>query len=314
MLGVAVSGGADSVALLLLANTAYPGSVAAATVDHGLRSEAAAEAAWVADLCKRLDVPHATLRKDPRLDVSALRSVQERARAIRYYCLTDWSRSWHPDLVGSTQADWVAVAHHRDDVAESFLMRAQRGAGVAGLAEMPRLRALDASGGMLLLRPLLSWSRAELAAIVGSAGISPIIDPSNDEQRFDRVRARRLLAANPQLAADRLARASRNLRDVEDALEWFVLGELSKRFAEDEYGDLWLRAADLPFELQRRFVIRAVEGVRQENGIFDAWRATRVDRLISALRDGHAGTIAGVQARPIDGRWCFRMAPPHRDT
>src|SRR6187551_1856271 len=86
-LGVAVSGGPDSVALLLLAAATRPGSVEAATVDHRLRPESAAEARFVANLCKQLGVPHATLA----VDVSPGASVQARARHARYRALTDWA-------------------------------------------------------------------------------------------------------------------------------------------------------------------------------------------------------------------------------
>lgn len=308
-LGVAVSGGPDSMALLLLAASAYPGAVVAATVNHGLRPEAAEEAALVAATCARLGVPHALLVLPPQYSFTG--NLQEQARGARYFLLHQWARGggygqpWH--------ADWVAVAHHADDVAETFLMRARRGSGVGGLAAMRRVRPLEAISpkGLSLVRPLLDWRRDELAALIAAAGIPCAHDPSNQADRFDRSRIRKLLAATPDLPPERLARAAQNLRHAEDALETWVVRELS-RFEEDEQGDLWLDPADLPYELRRRFLHRAIDGIRMENGMFDPWRVDGLDRLLATLDAGKTGTIAGVQGRAIGGRWHFRPAPPRR--
>src|ERR1044071_7669487 len=109
-LGVAVSGGPDSLALLLLAHAAYPGRVHAATVDHGLRPESAAEAAFVAGLCGARDIPHATLRAE----MQERSNIQAAARARRYALLTQW--------LGGIGAQFLATAHHLDDQAETLLM------------------------------------------------------------------------------------------------------------------------------------------------------------------------------------------------
>src|SRR5580765_3765844 len=101
-LGLAVSGGPDSLALLLLANAAYPGRVHAATVDHGLRPEGAAEAAFVAGICGELAIPHATLRAEMR----ETSNIQAAARARRYALLGQW--------VAEIGAAFLATAHHLD--------------------------------------------------------------------------------------------------------------------------------------------------------------------------------------------------------
>jgi tRNA(Ile)-lysidine synthase len=120
--GIAVSGGPDSLALLLLAHAAIPGGIAAATVDHGLRAEAAGEAAFVAALCATLGIPHATLR--PGAPITG--NIQSSARKARYALLEIWADQHN--------LDWIATAHHADDQAETLLMRLSRGAGVAGLS------------------------------------------------------------------------------------------------------------------------------------------------------------------------------------
>ncbi|MES2336970.1 MAG: tRNA lysidine(34) synthetase TilS [Pseudomonadota bacterium] len=309
---MAVSGGPDSVALLLLAHAAFPGSVMAATVDHQLRAGSAAEAQTVADLCATIGVKHQILRLDGRSDFSAFANLQDRARAIRYDCLERWAAGWDNDLIGARRADWVATAHHRDDVAETFVMRAVRGAGVRGLAAMIDHRPIRPMAGISLIRPLLDWSRSELAKVVQAAGVGVVTDPSNSDPRYDRARVRKLLSMTPELPPARLAKAARNLRDAEDALEWLVLRDLKTRLTEDDHGDLLLEADDLPFELQRRFVIRAIEGIRQENDIHTVWDVTGADRLVRTLTAGKGGTLAGVQARVLTAGWHFRLAPPRR--
>ncbi len=133
-LALAVSGGPDSMAMLALATAAFPGSIVAATVDHGLRADAADEAAMVAQWCAAHAVPHTTLTAD-RPPAGA--SLQAQARHLRYALLGDWAIR-----IGATA---LATAHHADDQAETFLMRAARASGPAGLAGIRPLWAFDAA-------------------------------------------------------------------------------------------------------------------------------------------------------------------------
>lgn len=309
MLGLAVSGGPDSMAMLLLAAAAFPGGVRVATVNHGLRPEAADEAALVADLCRRLGVPCAILPLDAGFAFDG--NLQEQAREARYLALAHWAGG---NRERPAAAHWVATAHHRDDVAESFLMRARRGAGVGGLAEMLRSRPLPGlhATGATLIRPLLDWSRADLAKIVAAAGVAVAADPSNTDPRFDRARIRALLADSPELPPARLARASANLRHAEDALAWLETRLWAERCGTDPAGGLEINPADIPYELRRRLALRAVALVRDEGGLFGGWRGTGIDRLVAVLEAGGTGTIAGVRARAIGGKWRFALAPPRR--
>ncbi|OAN58184.1 tRNA lysidine(34) synthetase TilS [Sphingomonas sp. TDK1] len=294
--GVAVSGGADSLALLLLARAAFPGGVVAATVDHGLRTESAREAAFVGMLCARIGVPHAVLPLRPEMLVRG--NLQDRARAMRYRALADWA--------ATCRAPWVAVAHQQDDLAETFLLRARRGAGLGGLAAMLPSRPLRVADSTLLVRPLLGWSRTELAAIVDAAGIDAVEDPSNRHPRFDRSRIRSLLADSPDLPPARLARAAANLRDAETALAWVIDREWRAR-AETADAQLLLDLDGLPAELRRRLVARALKMVND----VPPPRGSGLDRLIAAVDAGAVATLAGVVVRP-GPRWRFAPAPPHR--
>jgi tRNA(Ile)-lysidine synthase len=310
-LGVAVSGGADSLALLLLAAAAYPGHVVAATVDHGLRPEAAKEAAFVHRLCERLGVPHDILtRPDGTPPVG---NLQEWARWLRYFLLQFWSASGTFRSDRPWRAEWVAVAHQQDDVVETFLMRARRGAGVRGLAAMRRTRPLcEGIPGPALVRPLLGWSRTELADIVATAGLSAVEDASNSDARYDRARMRALLAESDELPAARLALAASNLRHAEDALKWIAEREWSARSRIENHEVVWLDPTDLPHELRRRLAERAIDYIRFEFELETEIRGDSLDRIVATLNSGGTGTIAGVKAEAKRAEWRFSLAPARR--
>lgn len=204
---LAVSGGPDSTALLLMAAEWAGGPrLHAATVDHGFRRESAAEAAAVAALAARLGVPHAILRWEGEKPVAAL---QERAREARYALLAQEARR-----IG---ARVVVTAHHLDDQAETVLFRLARGSGLAGLAGMA---ARSQRGEIEIARPLLGLRKAELVALCEARGAAFAGDPSNDDARFARPRLRGLaetLAAEG-LDAPSLARLARRAAGVEEAL------------------------------------------------------------------------------------------------
>ncbi|MDE2302351.1 MAG: tRNA lysidine(34) synthetase TilS, partial [Sphingomonadales bacterium] len=155
-MAIAVSGGPDSLALLLLAAAARPGAVRAATVDHRLRAASAGEAAAVARVCAALAVPHQTLE----IAVAA-GNLQSEARRGRYAALAGW--------MNEQGIAALATGHHADDQAETLLMRLNRAGGCAGLAGVRARGRLPGSEGRLLLRPLLGWRRAELAALIAAA-------------------------------------------------------------------------------------------------------------------------------------------------
>jgi tRNA(Ile)-lysidine synthase len=288
-LGVAVSGGTDSLALLLLANAAFPGRVQAATVDHRLRPESAEESAFVARTCAALGVPHSIL-EDAGAPIAG-GNVQAQARALRYRLLADWAAPFGR----------LATAHHLDDQAETLLMRIARGAGLAGLAGIRPRRTL---GPVTLVRPLLNWRRAELEAIVAEAGLIAVDDPSNRSDAYDRTRARALLAERGEdLPAPRLAAAADHLREAEEALAWAAEREWQARVAADGTG-LLLDAAGLPAELHRRLAARAIDTLRGDPD----WRR---DKLPTALAAGERVTLAGIMITP-GPRWRFEPEPRRR--
>jgi tRNA(Ile)-lysidine synthase len=188
-LAVAVSGGADSMALLRLAALwarARKGKITALTVDHRLRTESAAEARQVARWCRTLGVAHVVLSWE---GVKPATGIQAAARAARYGLLEDWCVA-HGVL-------HLLVAHHADDQAETTALRRERGSGEDGLAGMA---AIVETRRIRILRPLLGVPKARLIATLIRARQGWIEDPSNRDPRFARARLRAAKAPRRVLA------------------------------------------------------------------------------------------------------------------
>lgn len=288
---VAVSGGPDSMALLALTHAVCP--TIAATVDHRLRAESATEAAMVARWCGARGIAHTTLLPP---DGWAPASIQADARALRYTLLAGWATA--------NGAATLLTAHHADDQAETFLMRAGRGSGVTGLAGIRAVRDLD---GLTLARPLLGWRRDELRAVAEAAGAPFVDDPSNTDPRFDRAHVRAWLADAPidPVAVTRSAAACDEAAAALDAVADILCRERRRAGGWD--------VAGLPRELRRRLAHRAIADVRAGQrceGRFDA--ATNVESLLDALEGGQSATLAGVQASSSGELWRFVAAPPRR--
>lgn len=287
-LGIAVSGGPDSLALLLLAHAALPGRIEAATVDHGLRRESADEAAMVAQVCARLGVPHAVLA----VEVSE-GNLQAQARKARYAALAVWMRE--------RKLAALATAHHADDQAETLLMRLNRASGVAGLAGV-RPRGVVPETDLPLLRPLLGWRREELAGIVASAGLTAADDPSNGNDRFDRVRIRKALGQADWLDVAALASSAEYLAEADAALEWSASFEYRNMVKHEAFGLLYRPYA--PRAIALRVVARIV---RELDG--EAPRGSAVARLFDGLCEGRTGSIGNLTVRPNAAGWSFSKAP-----
>jgi tRNA(Ile)-lysidine synthase len=301
---LAVSGGPDSTALLSLVarwrdECAAP-PVFAATVDHGLRPEGAAEAEAAGALSRRLRVPHATLFWSGDKPVTRL---QERARKARYRLLVDHARS-----VG---ADTIVTAHHLDDQAETVLMRLSRGSGIAGLAGMA---ALSDREGFAIARPLLSTPKAELVAYCQAEGLDFADDPSNRNPRFARARMR-LLVAETGLDVRALTRLAARAARAEQALA------AATDEAHARLGPLGVATAAAllsePLEIRLRLIGRAVASAGG-----DAGRRLRLEKLealtqafTAAATEGRrfSANVGGARLTlRLDGQVEVKREPPRR--
>lgn len=286
-LALAVSGGGDSLAMLLLAHAAIPDRIAAATVDHGLREGSAAEAATVVQLCRRIGVPHATLSV-----AVAAGNLQDRARAARYGALARWC------LGEGLRA--LATAHQLDDQAETLVMRLNRGSGLAGLAGV-RARGAAPDADLLLVRPLLGWRRCELASVTEAAGVVPAVDPSNDDDRFERVRVRKALGKDGLLDPVMVARSAAMLGEAEA----YVTQRIDAAFRERATwadGEARLSPGSSDFE--------AIElAGRIVAGFGRVATRTEVAAMVARLRRGENASLGGVLAKVRDGAWIFAAEP-----
>lgn len=292
-LGLAVSGGPDSLALLLLAAAALPGEVEAATVDHGLRPESAAEAAAVADVCAALSVRHEVLRV-----AVAPGNVQAEARQARYAALAGWAAER-----GLTA---LVTAHHADDQAETLLLRLNRASGVAGLAGTRAVGRVPGAD-LPLLRPLLGWRKAELAALVDEAGLEAAQDPSNADDRFDRARLRKALATADWLDVPAIAESAAHLADADAALDWAARREWTEAVSAEGLGLTYRPRA--PRAIALRVLTRIVMQLDGEEP-----RGGAVARLFDALVAGRTASTGNLVARPGPAGWSFVKAPVRRAT
>jgi tRNA(Ile)-lysidine synthase len=296
-IGLAVSGGPDSLALLLLAAAARPARVHAATVDHALRPESRGEADMVARICEQLGVPHTILAAT--WEAKPESALQERARIMRYRLLGDWARE--------RGLEALVTAHHLDDQAETLLMRLARGAGVRGLAGMRRISRGPGTG-VPLARPLLGWRHSELEAVCAAAGLQPVLDPSNQDEQFERVRTRKALAQADWLDPEAVAASAEHLADAESALDWAADREWQRAVTTDR-GEIVFRPTDAPREIRRRIIGRAILALASEGG--GELRGREIDRIVAALEAGRRATLRGVLC--IGGReWRFTPAPERR--
>ena len=296
-LGVAVSGGGDSVALLCLLaafSKEHGITVFCATVDHGLRSGSAAEAKSVAALCAKLGIAHETLEWR---DWDGIGNTQNAAREGRYKLLADWARSH--DLAE------VALGHTLDDQAETVLMRMARAAGVDGLSAM---RARRSHGGVDFSRPLLSVSRAELRGYLRHIGVSWIDDPTNDDAAYDRIKARQILAHLAPLGIDAatLGQVAQNMQQTRAGLE-DITRSVAEKIASYQLGAVrvaWPMFRTQPDEIQRRLLLAAIGTISPSEY---PPRSRSVQSVLETLAADTSATLSGcLMLRKKDALWVCR--------
>lgn len=309
---LAVSGGPDSMALMHLASRWAATSTAGpplfvATVDHGLRAGSRDEALLVAQAARSLGLPHACLTWDgpkPRA------RLQERARAARYALLAEHARR--------CGADHVVTAHHADDQAETVLMRLGRGSGIGGLAAMRRRSIL--APGLILARPLLSRTKADLVAVCRDHGLPCVEDPSNADPAFARARLRRQAASAASLGLDtrsltrlarRMARADEAIETAASLIEQTLGVTLKKGTVRVVLPPDGTLGPEICLRLLRRWITAAVEPA--------AIRLDGLENLADALLHAakaarpFAGTLAGASIRlDAAGRLAIAPAPARR--
>ncbi|HEX8146244.1 MAG TPA: tRNA lysidine(34) synthetase TilS [Pyrinomonadaceae bacterium] len=306
---VAVSGGADSTALLLaleeLRRLRLLGlDVTAAHLDHGLRGEeGAGDARWVEALARGCGFEC----------VAGRASVSERAREARENLEQAARRARYEFLAGAARACGaraVLAAHTLDDQAETVLLRLLRGSGAEGLGGMTHERTLEAGGGVYLRRPLLNWARrADTEGYCRERGVEFRSDAMNEDERFARVRVRRRLLPlletfNPR-AAEALARAASLLREDSAALDGLAAALLEEARAGAVTNDVGEAAGPCAWPLKVDALARAAPALRRRalrlwlaGSRGDLRRLSRahllgVERLLEGERGGRVAELPG---------------------
>jgi len=278
-LAIAVSGGNDSMALMLLAakwrsQQEKQPEITILTVDHGLRVAAKEETAFVANNAIALG-----------LDVEVLEgsianpetSIQAKARELRYQLMGE--------AMQRRGIDCLLTAHHQDDQAETVLMRLSRGTSVTGLGGMSKLRV---QSGICLVRPLLDVSRQRLEDFVKSTGFEVVNDPSNENSDFERVRWRKTMPVLAELGlkSDKISLSARRLRRADSALASISENLYEEQFVIDPFGCSFFDLEELlsqPPEIGIRLLARAIDDAGGETS---APLLSRVEALYDHLGAG----------------------------
>jgi tRNA(Ile)-lysidine synthase len=282
--GLAVSGGADSMALMHLAHewqqeTGARTRLTVLTVDHGLRPKADEDASWVAERAREFGLECAVLRWRPGDKKSR---IQADARNTRYRLMADYAHA--------NNLDTLVTAHHLDDQAETLLMRLGRGSGLDGLAGIP---ARNHWAGIAVRRPFLDVPKARLVATLEKKGTAWLEDPSNDDTRFERVRVRQAMDELEKLGigAEALARTARRLRRASEALDDIAGEFLASNAVLDEAGFCRIDAralAGAPAETALRALGRAIQVM---GGQVSPPRLSKLETLRDALVSGEQGAM-----------------------
>jgi tRNA(Ile)-lysidine synthase len=319
---LAVSGGADSAALLYLLarwrkrHKSSP-QLHAVTIDHGLRPQSRREASTVKRLAAQLGVMHRTMRWTGEKPATGL---QEKARAERYRLLLA--------AAGRAGARCVITAHTLDDQAETVLFRLARGSGLAGIGAMARVSRAgfhapvmrNAKGSPALVRPLLGIAKARLVATLRAAGVAHVEDPSNDDPRFARVRWRKLapVLAAEGLTAERLVQLARRVRRNEAAIETVVTAAFDRLAVRPAAWTIAFDASglrDVPAEIALRLIGRAAGEVGDEGPV----ELGKLEALCESLADAldrsspkFRRTLAGAMVSLQRDRLIVERAPARR--
>lgn len=295
---VAVSGGADSTALLLavdeLARTKKLNvRILVAHLDHRLRKESADDARWVKELAQMLG--HECLVRRADVKSAARRAsdnLEQAARTARYRWFTEAAQKRHAAL--------VLTAHTMDDQAETVLLNLLRGSGMDGLGGMEGVRTLDRAGKTMLARPLLAWARrSDTESYCRARGVDFRRDEMNENVTFARVRLRRQLlplmeSFNPRIS-EALARAAELLRDDGRALDSAAQRLLQLSLVDETPGNE-IRTdllAGAPAALRRRALRHWLEQCRGDLRRLELVHIRAVEDLVTQNRGGRTIELPG---------------------
>lgn len=281
--GLAVSGGPDSIALMLAFHEYRPDTFQVVTVDHGFRTASAMEVQFVRQLCDERSIPCNIIT----LGLKSGSGNQERARMARYSAMAAWAKE--NDLAA------LVTGHHANDQAETMIMRLNRGVGIKGLGGMREISTTPC--GFPLWRPFLNVRRDELVEYVMANGIVPINDPSNQDEHYERVRIRNAMTE----VFDPLgfAKTAQILESTNNAIEWMV-DQVWDR-VELSSNEIKWKAEPIPEIMQHRILERVLDhfGKRpKRGGAIPVW--------LNQIKSCGSASLAGVIGNTRKPVWTFK--------
>ena len=321
---LAVSGGPDSTALMMLAarwqkSLKQPPKLISVTIDHGLRAESKAEATAVRKLSQSLGIEHRILRWTGSKPKTGL---PEAARNARYRLLAEAAHK--------AGAGHVLTAHTLDDQGETILIRLTRGSGVAGLTGMKLASMMPVANGrrLILVRPLLGIAKTRLIATLKAANITYADDPTNSDPVFTRARLRASMPvlAREGLSAERLGLLGRRVGRIEAAL-YETLRAAFRLLAPTPWPLAGAVAVDadafsrLPDEIALRMLGRLVGAIGKEGAVELAKLENLYDGVVAAIEASWIASpqparfrrsLAGAVVAVRDGQVLVEKAPARR--
>lgn len=298
---VAVSGGADSTALLLalqelLSAKKLNASLVVAHLDHGLRPGSREDARWVADFAKRLGFSFVGKRVN-LASAKTAENLEQAARKSRYEFLLRAAQK--------QKAEYVLTAHTLDDQAETILMRLLRGSAAEGLTGMPTIRAIQPGSNISLVRPLVAWARrAQTEDYCRSRGVDFLMDEMNDDETFSRVRIRKqllpLMRSFNNRIVEALSRTGDLLNEDAAALASEANDLLAKAMADsvqnNETDEPWLSVSVLlqkPAAIRRRALREWISRARGNLNRLEMVHLLAVEKLLNDGRGGRTIELPG---------------------
>lgn len=282
-IAVAVSGGSDSMALCFLLHRYFEeheGELFCLTIDHGLRPESFDEALHVQNFLKSFKINHQIIEWQGPKPTS---NIQEEARNARYNLLTEYCRKNNITL--------LTTGHQQNDQAENFIIRAEHGSGLWGLSGIPITNKFN---NIEIFRPLLKFSKQELQDFLQARNIKWVEDPSNENLKFARVRARKLLNKNP-LWVEKLSYLTENLAKARESIE-YCLSKIIEDIVDFKCDRITIsldQFNELPQELKFRMLIKLLNKLNVNSNMP---RGERVEALIEKISKGKnfkASTLSG---------------------
>lgn len=267
---VAVSGGADSLALAYLMNQWCKINnyrIINLIIDHDLRENSALEAQKTLNIIKSYSMDGQIIKWSHQKIKS---NIQEQARIGRYNLLTDFCKA--------NNYQCLLTAHHLNDQAETILMRILKGTGLYGLSGIAEISNY---AGVIVLRPLLEFSKKELLEYVSSLKMDWIEDPSNNNLKFTRVKIRKFLARS-NLFLDKITSLSKNLASARECIEYFVNNFIREFCIKEEDRVIFNidNFISLPDELKFRIIGNLIQEIGQKTKLS---RADRIENLVNKI-------------------------------